>query len=104
MPPETLLSAIDALLLLCRARPKAHDSLAAHAAHAAPVAPTRHRYEWLGSAAPCVVSPTEWRQCTATIAIDPTRKGHALDCNIVVGHRAGVLYMDDVTVVQVMAS
>jgi len=35
-------------------------------------------YEWLGSAEPCLVSATEWRQCSATVALDTARRGHAL--------------------------
>jgi hypothetical protein len=30
-------------------------------------------YEWLGSAEPCLVSATEWRQCSATVALDTAR-------------------------------
>ena len=57
-------------------------------------------YQWLGYGTPCTFSATEWRQCTAPVPISPARKGHALDVAIVVGHRRGILYIDDVMVTQ----
>ena len=60
-------------------------------------------YQWLGDPSPCELSHTEWRQCRAAVPIDPKRKGHALDVAIVVGHTKGVIYVDDVTVVQQLA-
>ena len=61
-------------------------------------------YEWLGYAVPCELSATEWRQCVAPVPLAASRKGHALDVAIVVGHSKGVIYIDDVMVVQQLAS
>jgi hypothetical protein len=61
-------------------------------------------YQWLGYAPPCQLSYTEWRQCVAPVPLTPARKGHALDISIVVGDARGVIYIDDVLVLQRVAA
>ena len=60
-------------------------------------------YAWLGYPDACELSYTEWRQCIAPVAVAASRKGHALDVSIVVGHTKGVMYIDDIQVVQQLA-
>ena len=60
-------------------------------------------YQWLGAPDGCALSATEWRLCAFAVPLDASRKGHALDVAIVVGHTVGILYVDDITVAQQLA-
>ena len=56
------------------------------------------KYKWLGYWEPCALSAYEWRLCHAAVPLDGSVRGHALDVAIVLGHKAGAVWIDDVVV------
>ena len=57
-------------------------------------------YEWLGYWEPCTLASDRWTLCRASVPLEASRRGHAVDVSIILGHTAGTTLIDDILVVQ----